>query len=162
MLNPRLSTTPNPPPLPWCVLYRTHKYHYSLRRQGNQSNPSDSTEHPKQHAYTQAGSITTIQTIITHINEINPGNTGATYFNCVYPGCQRPVGFSARKEAIAHIRTSHIQEKPFACTAWFVFVWRRHLSAEPSPSDATFARKQDALRHVTTMNGGKKYKCSVW
>ena len=36
----------------------------------------------------------------------------------------------------------------------FIYFWFK--------SGASFMRKQDAVRHVNTMNSGKKYKCCVW
>ncbi|KAF8529700.1 hypothetical protein BU17DRAFT_79777 [Hysterangium stoloniferum] len=68
---------------------------------------------------------------------------GVVSFFCGWQGCQYPVGFAKQAQLLAHIRSVHLQEKPYICTT----------------CNATFDRRQDAGRHVATMNR-RQYKCS--
>ncbi|KAF8581695.1 hypothetical protein K439DRAFT_202076 [Ramaria rubella] len=71
-------------------------------------------------------------------------NGGVKSFFCGWTGCKHPVGFAQKPQLITHIRSVHLQEKPFLCTT----------------CNTLFARKQEASRHVTSMNSGRRYKCS--
>ncbi|GJJ13576.1 hypothetical protein Clacol_007832 [Clathrus columnatus] len=71
-------------------------------------------------------------------------NNGVKSFFCGWAGCKHPVGFAQKPQLITHIRSIHLQEKPFLCTT----------------CNTQFSRKQEASRHVISMNTGRKYKCS--
>ncbi|KIJ54002.1 hypothetical protein M422DRAFT_775264 [Sphaerobolus stellatus SS14] len=66
-----------------------------------------------------------------------------TSYFCGWQGCQHPVGFARQSQLVAHIRSVHLLEKPFLCTT----------------CNASFDRRQDASRHVATLNR-RQYKCS--
>ncbi|KAF8584223.1 hypothetical protein K439DRAFT_1633714 [Ramaria rubella] len=100
-------------------------------------------ENVVQHSWTQMGEITPSKDLGHHVLDVITG--GIKTFFCRWPGCKHPVGFAQKPQLFTHIRSVHLQEKPFRCIT----------------CHATFARKQDATRHVITMNFGKQYECSV-
>ncbi|KAF8584230.1 hypothetical protein K439DRAFT_1157142 [Ramaria rubella] len=95
-----------------------------------------------QHAWIQTGTISTSKSLNHFILPVTAGNV--TSFLCGWAGCKHPVGFCQKTHLVTHIRSVHLQEKPFRCIKCGV----------------SFARKQEATRHVNGFNHGKKYKCS--
>lgn len=89
---------------------------------------------------------------------------GVKSFFCGWEGCKHPVGFAQKPQLITHIRSAHLHEKPFLCTTWFVNCLG--IVCPPSypinHSNTLFARKQEASRHVVSLNSGRRYKCSGW
>ncbi|GJJ11682.1 hypothetical protein Clacol_005918 [Clathrus columnatus] len=71
---------------------------------------------------------------------------GIKRFLCGWNGCTHSGGFVRKAQLITHIKSVHLSEKPFVCTT----------------CDASFTRRQDAIRHVDTMNNGKQFKCEFW
>ncbi|KAF8510155.1 hypothetical protein JB92DRAFT_3097489 [Gautieria morchelliformis] len=103
--------------------------------------PGDSPRQPE-HRFMQVGPIAYASDLKAYI--IKARNNGQTYFWCHYPSCSHPSHFDSRRQAISHVRSVHLKEKPFRCTC-----------------GTYFAHKQDASRHVDTKNRGKIYQCSV-
>ncbi|KAF8532365.1 hypothetical protein JB92DRAFT_2842115 [Gautieria morchelliformis] len=79
---------------------------------------------------------------LSHLIVQAPFNSVPTFF-CGWHNCTHPVGFRQKAQLITHIRSAHLQERPFQCTC-----------------GTLFGRKQEAIRHVNAMTSGKKYKCS--
>ncbi|KAF8584221.1 hypothetical protein K439DRAFT_1660836 [Ramaria rubella] len=96
------------------------------------------------HSYIYIDGADGSQTMNAYILEAEtPGEPN--YYVCVYKDCNIPTKYATPMEALSHIRVKHFRNRLLLCTA----------------CHATFMRKQDAVRHVDTMNRGKKYKCSV-
>jgi hypothetical protein len=93
----------------------------------------------------------------TKVNEI-------TFYSCGYLDCGHEGRFDTRRQAISHIRCIHLKEKLFKCITWYVscLPWATRTSVLLLYSGTFFVRRPDATRHVTTMNWGKIYECTVW
>lgn len=96
---------------------------------------------PHVHEWTESKNTTLPKAIEPLILEI-PDRSGKRFY-CGWIGCNHSGGFVRKAQLITHIRSVHLSEKPFICKA----------------CDASFTRRQDAVRHVETMNSGKQYKC---
>ncbi|KAF8512333.1 hypothetical protein JB92DRAFT_288935 [Gautieria morchelliformis] len=119
----------------------------SRLRPGSHFSLSDEISHPNravQHIWRQTGSISTTKSLSHLISHVFINNV--TTFFCGWNNCGHPVGFLHKAQLITHIRSVHLQEKPFQCTT----------------CGTAFSRKQEAIRHVNAINTGKKYKCSFW
>ncbi|KAF8512342.1 hypothetical protein JB92DRAFT_2929028 [Gautieria morchelliformis] len=116
---------------------------------------------PPRHVFININDASGVQAIDTYIYEIKVLDGSHRYF-CTCSHNAHPGGFHTRHDVVSHIRGEHFQGKSFLCTAWFeptyLTCWSHVLF---SSSNTAFTRKQDAVRHVTTKNDGKKYKCSV-
>ncbi|KAF8584228.1 hypothetical protein K439DRAFT_1660842 [Ramaria rubella] len=95
-----------------------------------------------QHAWIQVGSISTANSLSQFILPVSVDNV--TSFLCGWKNCKHPVGFTQKAHLVTHLRAVHLREKPFRCIK----------------CGTSFARKQEAVRHVNSLNDGKKYKCS--
>jgi len=95
-----------------------------------------------QHAWVQRSQVTTSKALNHLVLEFS--TNGVRSFFCGWTACKHPVGFDQKPQLITHIRSAHLQEKPFVCTT----------------CNTQFSRKQEASRHVLSMNSGRKYKCS--
>ncbi|KIJ30724.1 hypothetical protein M422DRAFT_783899 [Sphaerobolus stellatus SS14] len=93
------------------------------------------------HEWTESKNTTLPKAIEPLIIEV-PDRSGKRFF-CGWIGCNHFGGFVRKAQLVTHIRSVHLCEKPFICKA----------------CDASFTRRQDAVRHVETMNSGKQYKC---
>jgi len=102
---------------------------------------SPSTDDAQPHVVVERIDSTPVEALRDVIVEIS--RDGVNSFFCGWQGCQYPVGFAKQVQLLAHIRSVHLQEKPYTCTT----------------CNATFDRRQDASRHVATMNR-RQYKCS--
>ncbi|KAF8484180.1 hypothetical protein JB92DRAFT_3030835 [Gautieria morchelliformis] len=107
------------------------------------SKRNDLRQH-RDHAYIRTAD-TRIRSPYEHVCQIDSPCHDSRYFVCAYEGCMHPVGFYTAQEAADHVRAMHVPDKPFTCMT----------------CGASFMRKQDAVRHVKTMNSGKMYKCRV-
>ncbi|KAF8509636.1 hypothetical protein JB92DRAFT_2945332 [Gautieria morchelliformis] len=99
------------------------------------------TADPMQHAWIERSNTMSGHALDHLVVEIS--RDGVTTYFCGWEGCRYPVGFAKRTQLITHIRSVHLQEKPFLCTT----------------CNAVFERKQDAVRHVASMNS-RQYRCS--
>ena len=72
-----------------------------------------------QHAWIERSNVTSGQALSHFIVEIS--RDGVTSYFCGWEGCRYPVGFAKRTQLMTHIRSIHLQEKPFLCTTWFVY-----------------------------------------
>ncbi|KAF8510170.1 hypothetical protein JB92DRAFT_3144466 [Gautieria morchelliformis] len=97
---------------------------------------------PPQHSIIQVDNSTRTFHLKRYI--VKTKDNDSTHFWCGYPDCSHDR-FYARQQVISHIRSVHLKEKPFKCATCEMY----------------FVRKQDATRHVRTMNEGKKYECTV-
>ena len=130
--------------------------------------PADTMSFPlvnqKKHAFVETGDISSPQDANIHILMLRDLNN-TPYFVCVHLGCQRPVGFCTKKEATSHVLSMHLRRKPFVCTTWYAHLSCSRLRVSSSASfiisNTYFSRKKEAVRHVDTGNGGKKYRCFV-
>ncbi|KIJ54001.1 hypothetical protein M422DRAFT_24996 [Sphaerobolus stellatus SS14] len=118
------------------------------RRDSPEDTPSpnsatSSLSNSGQHAWVQTAPVTTSKALNHLVCEFS--NNGIKTFFCGWTGCKHPVGFTQKPQLITHIRSAHLQEKPFMC----------------STCKVQFSRKQEASRHVLSMNSGRKYKCSA-
>jgi hypothetical protein len=114
-----------------------------------------------QHAWIQTSQVTSSKALNHLVLEFSTG--GVKSYFCGWEGCKHPVGFAQKPQLITHIRSVHLQEKPFLCTTWFVIIRSCSCSKlTATPSNTLFARKQEASRHVISLNSGRKYKCSGW
>ncbi|KAF8530838.1 hypothetical protein JB92DRAFT_365642 [Gautieria morchelliformis] len=104
--------------------------------------PEEFSAH-RQHSLLQVGTLTATFDLKAYMikNKVND----ITYYFCGYPDCGHKGRFDGRRQVISHIRCIHLKEKPFKCMTCGTF----------------FARKQDATRHVNTMNRGKIFECTV-
>ncbi|KAF8584222.1 hypothetical protein K439DRAFT_1660837 [Ramaria rubella] len=98
---------------------------------------------PVQHVWTQASNATIPRVIDLLVIEVI--DNGKKIFYCGWNGCKHSLGFVRKIQLVTHIRSVHLYEKPFVCTT----------------CDASFTRRQDAIRHVDTMNSGKQYRCAT-
>ncbi|KAF8503960.1 hypothetical protein JB92DRAFT_2969839 [Gautieria morchelliformis] len=96
-----------------------------------------------QHSIVQAGPLTSQADLKRYI--ILTKANGNTYFSCGYPACSHEGVFDSRRQTASHVRRVHLREKPFECTT----------------CGKDFAYRQDANRHVNTMNCGKIHECTV-
>ncbi|KAF8581681.1 hypothetical protein K439DRAFT_201668 [Ramaria rubella] len=80
---------------------------------------------------------------LTHLI-VEIARDGVKSYFCGWEGCRYPVGFAKQSQLIAHIRSMHLQEKPYLCTT----------------CNVAFERKQEAIRHVTSLNSSRQYRCS--
>ncbi|KAF8576854.1 hypothetical protein K439DRAFT_600882 [Ramaria rubella] len=108
--------------------------------------PSAVPPAPLEHTYTKISDLTDVQILYTYVREVNPSSVGPGYFACKYGGCMYPGAFAEEGEAIRHVRLAHLNERAqaFACIT----------------CGTVFIRKQDAVRHVRTMNSGKRFRCA--
>ncbi|KAF8512339.1 hypothetical protein JB92DRAFT_2929012 [Gautieria morchelliformis] len=95
------------------------------------------------HICIQNADTTPSRDLRRYITEVS--NEGVRSFFCAWQDCKHPVGFATKPKLMTHIRSAHLQEKPFVCIT----------------CEAKFTRKQDANRHAAAMNLGKQYKCSA-
>jgi hypothetical protein len=109
----------------------------------SETNASDGSAPP--HNWIQVGNVTTTRVLSHLVLEDTSAGNGVRTFFCGWQGCTHPVGFPHKSQLVTHIRSVHLQEKPFLCTT----------------CKTPFARKQDAVRHVTTANSGTRYPCNV-
>lgn len=107
---------------------------------GSSSYPQGTTE-DRPHVITERTNNTPVEALRNLIVEIS-GDGVSSYF-CGWQNCQYPVGFAKQSQLISHIRSVHLQERPFICTT----------------CHSEFERRQDASRHVAMMNR-RQYKCS--
>ncbi|GJJ11686.1 hypothetical protein Clacol_005922 [Clathrus columnatus] len=96
------------------------------------------------HHWVQLSPVTTSKSIKNFI--VDASTPERRLFFCAWDGCQHPLGFPNKPQLMTHVRSLHLQEKPFLCTT----------------CRTLFARKQDAIRHVNTANSGKRYECRMW
>ncbi|KAF8584220.1 hypothetical protein K439DRAFT_1156241 [Ramaria rubella] len=115
-------------------------YQFSSSGTGYADNPGNTAV---QHSWIQRGTITTAQQLGHAIVEAFSDNI--KYFLCGWTGCNHPFGFPQKYQLMTHIRSTHLQEKPFLCTT----------------CRATFSRKQEAVRHVRSANTGKRFTCDI-
>jgi hypothetical protein len=108
----------------------------------------------------QVGTLTTTFDLKAYITKIKVNDTA--YYFCGYPDCRHQGRFDTRRQAISHVRCIHLKEKPFKCMTWYAYLLPRASVLLDSYSGTFFARKQDATRHVNTMNEGKAHECTVW
>ncbi|KAF8576855.1 hypothetical protein K439DRAFT_1640184 [Ramaria rubella] len=101
------------------------------------------TETKQQHTYIQTTN-TAVRNHRSDIVHINSG-CGDHYFACIHHGCKHSIGFTTKNDALSHVKMMHNQCKPFLCIT----------------CGASFLRRQDAIRHVTTKNDGKRYMCRI-
>ncbi|KAF8512336.1 hypothetical protein JB92DRAFT_2929004 [Gautieria morchelliformis] len=106
------------------------------------SSGNTSLDDTPQHVWRQTSSVSTATSLSHLILQTSINNV--TTFLCGWNNCPHPVGFSQKAQLTTHIRSMHLQEKPFECTT----------------CGTCFSRKQEAIRHVNSMNNGKRYKCS--
>jgi len=99
----------------------------------------------QQHSWVQVGNVTTTKHLSHLVLEESTSSSGARMFWCGWQGCTHPVGFPHKAQLVTHIRSVHLQEKPFLCIT----------------CKTPFARKQDAVRHVATANSGTRYPCGL-
>ncbi|KAF8529699.1 hypothetical protein BU17DRAFT_60472 [Hysterangium stoloniferum] len=119
-----------------------HTYHgRALPDRHTQEDFSDSSDRST-HVWVQRSQVTTSKALNHLVLEFS--TNGVRSFFCGWTGCKHPVGFAQKPQLITHIRSAHLQEKPFVCTT----------------CNTQFSRKQEASRHVLSMNSGRKYKCS--
>ena len=71
-----------------------------------------------QHVWIERSNMTSGQALSHLIVEIS--RDGVTSYFCGWKGCTHPVGFAKQTHLLTHIRSVHLQEKPFLCTTWFV------------------------------------------
>ncbi|KAF8510164.1 hypothetical protein JB92DRAFT_2941871 [Gautieria morchelliformis] len=117
---------------------------------------------PPQHSIIQVDNSTRTFHLKRYI--VKTKDNDSTHFWCGYPDCSHDR-FYARQQVISHIRSVHLKEKPFKCATWYADDRRepsRPCFLLKAYSEMYFVRKQDATRHVRTMNEGKKYECTVW
>ncbi|KIJ30725.1 hypothetical protein M422DRAFT_53631 [Sphaerobolus stellatus SS14] len=86
----------------------------------------------QQHSWVQVGNVTTTKHLSHLVLEESTSSSGA-------------LGFPHKAQLVTHIRSVHLQEKPFLCIT----------------CKTPFARKQDAVRHVATANSGTRYPCGL-
>ncbi|GJJ11601.1 hypothetical protein Clacol_005836 [Clathrus columnatus] len=81
-----------------------------------------------------------------YVRQLPSGNRRS--LACKYSRCSYPSAFRTEEEAVQHVTSAHLNQswEGFVCLTCGVLM----------------ARKQDAVRHVKTMNAGKKYECAVW
>jgi len=96
-----------------------------------------------QHSWVQVKEKMPTKTLTQHVREFC--NDGVLSFFCGWPDCKHHVAFALKTQVITHMRSAHLQEKPFLCVA----------------CNTSFARKQDAIRHAISMNMGKRYRCNI-
>jgi len=118
--------------------------HSPTSEQG-ESEASGSEGSVPQHRWIQVADVTTTRHLSHLVVEGPASDNGMRTFYCGYQGCAHPVGFPHKTQLVTHIRSVHLQEKPFLCTT----------------CKTPFARKQDAVRHVTTANTGQRYPCNI-
>lgn len=95
------------------------------------------------HHWVQVGTVTTSRSIKQFI--VDDSTPERKLFYCAWEGCNHPLGFQNKSQLMTHVRSLHLQERPFMCTT----------------CGTLFARKQDAIRHVNTANSGKRYECEI-
>jgi len=105
--------------------------------------PFSPCSEPPQHIWRQLDDVTPSRLLARHIHEAC--YNGAFSYFCKWNGCKHPVGFTQRSQALTHIRSTHLREKPFVCLT----------------CNTRFGRKQEAKRHAITMNNGKQYRCNI-
>ncbi|GJJ11683.1 hypothetical protein Clacol_005919 [Clathrus columnatus] len=98
------------------------------------SNSPTGPDRPRQHLWIQRAPIIPARTLNGHVTDVY--NDGVITFFCAWPGCTHLMGFAHKAQVITHVRSAHLQEKPYVCTT----------------CNTTFARKQDAKRHVVSLN----------
>ncbi|KAF8512341.1 hypothetical protein JB92DRAFT_289725 [Gautieria morchelliformis] len=96
---------------------------------------------PIRHEWTEKKNATISRAVDLLV--VEAADSGSKRFFCGLVGCRHSAGFVRKVQLLTHIRSVHFCEKPFVCTT----------------CDASFTRRQDAVRHVDTMNSGKQYKC---
>lgn len=70
------------------------------------------------HVWIQTGTVTTTRSMRNLVTEVS--SHGIKRFFCGWKGCDRLVGFAHKPQLVTHIRSVHLQEKPFQCVTWFV------------------------------------------
>ncbi|KAF8484179.1 hypothetical protein JB92DRAFT_3101665 [Gautieria morchelliformis] len=119
------------------------------RAQGSQGSSSPVPRRisplPVEHVYCLISELTHSQTFNAYVRDIH-GSQASKLFACKFSGCTHPTAFYTETEAIQHVHYTHLNfhNQTFVCVTCGV----------------VFARKQDAVRHVKTMNDGKKFVCS--
>ncbi|KAF8521578.1 hypothetical protein BU17DRAFT_64807 [Hysterangium stoloniferum] len=93
---------------------------------------------PPRHEWTESRN-TTMAKVIEPLMIESHDNNGKRFF-CGWAGCDHVSGFVRKAQLMTHIRSVHLSEKPFLCTT----------------CNASFTRRQDAVRHVETMNSVMK------
>lgn len=70
-----------------------------------------------QHAWSKVGTITNASKLEKHIiRNVNTDNgTTNTLYMCNFPNCAHLGRFNVKRRAIYHIRTVHLQERPYKC-----------------------------------------------
>ncbi|KAF8503000.1 hypothetical protein JB92DRAFT_2972307 [Gautieria morchelliformis] len=106
------------------------------------SDISGSENAATQHEWIQTGAVTTTRLLSHLVREAS--HAGVRYFFCGVEGCSHS-GFPHKSQLITHIRSVHLQEKPFLCIT----------------CSTPFARKQEAIRHVNSANNGRRYECNI-
>ena len=85
----------------------------ALEDDSSQSNAS--TAAPK-HVWRQIGNVSTIKSLSHLIVQVSVSNV--TTYLCGWNGCTHSAGFVHKAQLLTHIRSAHLQEKPFQCTTW--------------------------------------------
>ena len=75
---------------------------------------SDSAFTP--HEWIQTGVVTTTRNLNQFVYD--GVYNGVRSFFCAVPGCTHNMGFPHKSQLITHIRSVHLQEKPFMCITW--------------------------------------------
>jgi len=108
-----------------------------------ESDASGSENAATQHEWVQTGTVTSTR-LLSHL-VIEELRDSVKFFFCGVEGCTHPSGFPHKSQLVTHIRSVHLQEKPFLCIT----------------CRTPFARKQEAIRHVNTANSGRRYECNI-
>jgi len=122
---------------------QTYQQNHDVAFAAGDSDASGSDSASVTHNWIQVGSVTTSKSLKPYVVDVSSSET--KYFLCGWNDCRHPVEFNNKSQLITHIRSVHLQEKPFLCTT----------------CQTSFARKQDAIRHVETANSGKRFKCDI-
>ncbi|KAF8519605.1 hypothetical protein BU17DRAFT_65828 [Hysterangium stoloniferum] len=118
--------------------------HQSPQIDGPSSSSSGSSGPNVAHAWVQTGLVTGSKFLNQYV--IDHSTDDVPCFTCGWGGCTHRSAFPQKSQLLTHIRSVHLEEKPYKCTT----------------CQTTFARKQDAVRHVETANGGDRHHCAYW
>lgn len=70
------------------------------------------------HHWVQVGTVTTSRSIKQFI--VDDSTPERKLFYCAWEGCNHPLGFQNKSQLMTHVRSLHLQERPFMCTTWYV------------------------------------------
>ena len=107
-------------PVLFVFRYWDARYNNSYQSQLDLSQEND-PDVPPQHVWRQIGSVSTIKSLSHLIVQVSIDNV--TTYLCGWSNCTHPVGFSQKAQVLTHIRSAHLQEKPFQCTTWWIHMY---------------------------------------